>query len=152
MHEDEKLEDRESLEGVSAGMIAARMDDLSMSMRSQEAQALGPTFRQEQAAKMRGLLEKWLADNQAFKLDLSKLRGLVRRLNEYISKHKVLLSRDSHWRELEDIQQQLNAYTGCLHQWEGLEVSQDEQGLYVLCSRCGSTTRDLMHWVSPDKR
>jgi hypothetical protein len=151
MHEDERLEDRESLEGVSAGMIAARMDDLSVAMRSQEAQAIGAAFRKDLAARSRRLLEKWLADNQAFKLELSRLRVLISRLNEFGRRHETRFGSDSHWPEFRSILQQLNEYIGCPHEYDGLEVSQDEQGLYVLCSRCGSTTRDLMHWVSPDK-
>lgn len=149
MHETERLEDRESLEGVESGQIAARLFEISVAMRSDEARHLGHDHRKDLAAKARGLLEKWLADNQGFKLDLSKLRMLIGRLNEYIREHKTLLQRDSHWPELEDIRQQLNAYVGCLHQWDGLEVGQDEVGLYVICSRCGSKTRDLTNWKPP---
>lgn len=149
MPETERLEDRESLEGVKSGEIASRLFDISVAMRSDEVRPLGHDHRKELATKARSLLDTWLADNQAFKQDLSKLRMLIGRLNEYIREHKALLRSDSHWPELKDIQQQLNAYLGCLHLWEGLEVGQDDEGLHVLCTRCGYTTRNLRDWGPP---
>lgn len=149
MQETERLEDRESLEGVKSGEIASRLFDIAVAMRSDDARALGHSHRTELAKKSRDLLEKWLADNQGFKLDLSKLRTIVGSLNRFCSTFEGRYNRDNAWSALKEIQQRLNAYLGCLHEWDGLEVGQDEVGLYVICSRCGSKTRDLTNWKPP---
>ena len=101
------------------------------------------------AASVPKLLQQWLDDNQP---DLSKLRVTADRLNRLMDAHKTdsPMSRDSHWGELVAVQQQLNELVGCTHPWESLEVAQDDKGLYVLCSRCSKSTRDLKTWVDYD--
>lgn len=40
-----------------------------------------------------------------------------------------------------------NGGAPCAHDYSLLEVAEDEKGLYVLCARCGATTRDLKAWT-----
>jgi hypothetical protein len=152
MHETEPLEDIKSLEGVEAARITWRLQQLYAHMRDNpDVIAAGPQATDAIVKKCRHILERWLADNQQAQLDLHMLRTLVGRLNTFCERHGSRYGRDSHWSELEDIRQKLNIYVGCLHPWQGVEAGEDEDGLFVICSKCGHTSHDLSNWKPPKK-
>jgi hypothetical protein len=97
-------------------------------------------------AQMKQTLQHWLDDNQ--RVDERRLAEIVATLNGIWERVHEFgeVTKESPLYDLNGVLQTLNELVGCLHMDDGLEVSSDDEGLYVLCSRCYMATRDLKTW------